>query len=124
VITSIHLSPQGIDRRKIQSNFHSSLEMTPLYHLMSRMSKFPKTTEDNFADVTPFACVGLSRRVPVFFELSIAASFQSAKGTLMTTNSKIPSASESNPFVTMVWFFTIGLFLSAGVMAALMVLLD
>jgi hypothetical protein len=42
----------------------------------------------------------------------------------MTTRSKVPGASESNPFVTMVWFFTIGFFLSAGVMAALMVFLD
>jgi hypothetical protein len=42
----------------------------------------------------------------------------------MITRSKIPGASESSPFVTMVWFFTIGLFLSAGVMAALMVFLD
>ena len=42
----------------------------------------------------------------------------------MTTPSKIPAASESSPFVIMVWFFTIGLFLSTGVMAALMVFLD
>jgi hypothetical protein len=42
----------------------------------------------------------------------------------MTTPPKTHSASESSPLVTMVWFFTLGLFLSTGIMAALMVFLD
>jgi hypothetical protein len=42
----------------------------------------------------------------------------------MRTSSKIPGASEASPFVTMVWCFTLGLFLSAGIMAAVMVFID
>jgi hypothetical protein len=42
----------------------------------------------------------------------------------MRTPSKIPGASEAGPFVTMVLFYALGLLLSAGVMAALMVFLD
>jgi hypothetical protein len=42
----------------------------------------------------------------------------------MTTPPKITGVSETSPFVTIVWFFTIGFFLSAGMMAALMVFLD
>jgi hypothetical protein len=42
----------------------------------------------------------------------------------MTKRSKFSGASETSPLVAMVWFFTLGLFLSAGLMAAWMVLLD
>jgi hypothetical protein len=42
----------------------------------------------------------------------------------MTTPPKITGAPETSPFVTLVWFFTIGFFLSTGIMAALMVFLD
>lgn len=42
----------------------------------------------------------------------------------MNSSSKIAAVSESSPFVTFVRFFTLGLFLSAGIMAFLMVFFD
>lgn len=88
---------------------------------MSPQSKLSQKAAGKSAGGEPSACVGFEQTRAALARETFHHAFIQPRANHMTTLSKIADAAEPSPLVAMVWILTIGLFLSAGLMAALMV---